>query len=183
MSPFRAVLAFAPVLALGVGAPSPGAAADTSRGDMFRGSAAVGDKDARPTMSLATLRGCVGLEIELRDLRSRNDSARISLELAEGRMRAADQWVQVMRQSLDRTDARAVADFNEKLAEQGRLTDEFNARVGPYNRDLEAINAAVERFNADCTQPYRESDMRTVRSEREAELRRTIEARDAAKPR
>ena len=178
MNTFRALPALA--LALSVGAPSPAAAADTSRGDMFRGSAAVGDKDTRPTMSLATLRGCVDLEIELRDLRSRNDSARISLELAEGRMRAADQWVQVMRQSLDRTDARAVDDFNEKLAEQGRLTDEYNALVDPYNRDLEAINAAVERFNAGCTQPYRESDMRTVRVEREAALRRSIEAREAA---
>ncbi|MBN8480789.1 MAG: hypothetical protein J0L88_04270 [Xanthomonadales bacterium] len=167
------------VTAFAVGLPMAATASGPERGDMFRGSQAVGDADGRATMNLATLRGCVALEYELRDLRSRNDSARISLEVAEGRMRAIDQWVQVMKQGLDLHDARAVDDYNGKLAEQARLTDDYNARVDPYNRDLEAIDAAVERFNADCTLPYRESDMRTVRSEREAALRAAMKARDA----
>lgn len=162
------------------GLPAPAMAGDATRGEMFRGSQAVGERDGRPTMSLATLRTCVALERELRDLRSRNDSAKLSLEVAEGRMRAAGQWTQAMKQGLDLSDARAVADYNEKLAEQTRLTDAFNALVDPYNRDLEAIDTAVERFNADCTVPYLESDMQTVRAEREAALRADIKAREAA---
>ena len=162
---------------------SPAVAADNpSAGDMFRGSNAVAGDDGRPTMSLVTLRGCVALERELRDLRSRNDSAKLSLEVAEGRMRAAGQWVQALKQGLDLHDERDVANYNEKLAEQASLTDTFNALVDPYNRDLEAIDAGVERFNADCTLPYREADMRTVRVEREAELRANSEVPKSAKP-
>jgi hypothetical protein len=97
-------------------------------------------------------------------------------------MRGIQQWVQVMKQGLDLHDARAVDDFNEKVAEQSRLTDDFNALVAPFNESLEALNASVERFNAGCTQPYREEDMLRVRVEREAALRKSVEANRTADP-
>jgi hypothetical protein len=148
-----------------------------SHSDMFRGSQSVDDRnDKRPTMSIETLRRCVALEDETRQLRSDFDSARLSLELAERDFRSIDYIVQTLKQTLDREDAREVDDFNRKVAEQNRALDAFNARIEPYNRLLGAIDAADTRFNGECTEPYLERDMLAVRVEREAALRARLEA-------
>lgn len=157
------------------------AAEPDPRSDMFRGSKDVDDRgDKRPTMSLATLRKCVALEYETRQLRSDFDSAKLSLELADRDFKSIDYIVSTLKQSLDLEDAREVEDFNRKVAEQNRALDAFNARIEPHNRLIDAIDAATTRFNDECTGPYLEDDMRAVRREREAAIRAELEA--AQKP-
>ncbi len=153
-------------------------AAESDRsGDMFRGSQSVDDRsDTRPTMSLETLRTCVALEDDTRQLRRDVDSAQLSLELAERDFRAIDHQVQTLKQTLDLEDGRAVDNYNGKVEEHGRALDAFNARVEPYNHLLEPLDSAIARFNDKCTLPYLERDMLTVRVEREAAIRAQIEA-------
>jgi hypothetical protein len=147
-------------------------------GGMFRSSQSVDTQtDSRPTMSLESLRVCVALEYETRALQSDFDSAKLALELAERDFRSIDQIVQTQKQFLDRTDGRAVDDFNRKVGEQARTLDAFNARVEPYNRLLDALDAATTRFNRDCTRPYLEKDMLAVLVEREAALKAEIEGK------
>lgn len=169
-------LSLAAVVALLAAGHAAGAEPD-SRGDMFRGSQSVDDSsDKRPTMSLDTLRRCVALEDETRQLRRDFDSAKLSLELADNDFRSIDYIVQTLKQFLDREDPREVDDFNRKVAEQNRALDAYNARIEPYNRLLDAVDAATERFNRECTGPYLQRDMLTVRVEREAALKARMEA-------
>lgn len=146
-------------------------------GDMFRGSQSVDDRsDTRPTMSLDSLRACVAMEDNTRQVRRDVDSAQLSLESAERDFRAIDHQVQTLKQTLDLEDGRAVDDYNGKVEEHGRALDAFNARVEPYNRQLELLDSAIARFNEGCTEPYLERDMLTVLVEREAALKAQIGA-------
>jgi hypothetical protein len=154
-----------------------GAAEPDPRSDMFRGSQSVDDRsDQRPTMSLDALRKCVALEYETRQLRSDFDSAKLALEHADRDFKSIDYVVATLRQSLDLADARAVEDFNQKVAEQNRALAALNARIEPHNRLIGAIDAATTRFNDECTGPYLEDDMHVVRREREAAIRAELEA-------
>lgn len=144
--------------------------------DMFRNAPDVKIGKDDPVMSMATLRTCVALEYEIRDLRRDSKSAWVSLETARGSLRGADQLVAAAKATLDQRDARSVDDYNRKLAEQRQLRDDYNARIAPYNAMRDRLVAAGGEFNRDCTAPYREADRLKVLGEREEETRKRMEA-------
>lgn len=76
---------------------------------MFRGnSLKPGAHSKGRTLTVAELDVCVGIESDVRALRSRIDQTELSDSVAEIRYRGLEQAVNVRRQALDRTDQREI---------------------------------------------------------------------------
>jgi chromosome segregation ATPase len=150
-------------------------------GDKFPGSGLKpGEAPEGRVLTLNELDACLEVERTLRRLDSEIDQAELIQSLSDTRQRGLDSIISAERQTLDRSDAGDVSEFNARIDELGREIDEYNARVEPNNERIRAHTAAVERFNAECTFRYYEADMLKALSQRERRLAAEIEAETKA---
>ena len=146
--------------------------------DMFRGSGLQPGEPYRGRMlTVDELDVCLGIEAEIRTLDSDTDQAELIQSLSDSRQRGLDMLISAERQMLDRSDKKAVADFNKKVDELGAEINEYNARVEHNNNRINQRGTLVDRFNADCSFGYNDADMLAARSRRERRLAAEIEAK------
>ncbi len=146
-------------------------------GDMFRESGLQPGEPYRGRMlSVDELDVCLGIEAEIYALDSDIDQAELIQSLSDSRQRGLDMLISAERQMLDRSDEKAVADFNKKVDELGAEINEYNARVELNNGRINQRGALVDRFNADCSFGYYDADILAARSRRERRLAAKIEA-------
>ena len=87
---------------------------------------------------MAELDVCVGIENEIRSLKSKIDTADLVAGVAESRYRGLEQAMNVRRQVLDHTDQREIDDFNKLVKEYGDEVDAYNKLVAPLNDNIAA---------------------------------------------
>ncbi len=146
-------------------------------GDMFQGSGLQPGEPYRGRMlSVDELDVCLGIEAEIYALDSDIDQAELIQSLSDSRQRGLDMLISAERQMLDRSDEKAVADFNKKVDELGTEINEYNARVELNNGRINQRGTLVDRFNADCAFGYYDADLLAARSRRERRLAARIEA-------
>jgi len=103
-----------------------------------------------PRISGAKLRQCVAIDIELDHQKSEKATHERNLGQARNAAKVAGHLIDMRRRSLDRTDRAAVAAFNERIDELGRLDEISESRRLAFNQVVDAHNAVVDRFNRNC---------------------------------
>lgn len=132
-----------------------------------------GQTHAGPKLSGAELRHCVRLD---RDIAAIDTEVRIlkgPVEAAEWTHELRGRRIDEKLQTLDRSDADAIARYNRDVDEHAEAVAAYNALLPEFNAVVARQNAAVDEFNARCAERayYRKAWWAV-----EAELRRQAAA-------
>ena len=123
------------------------------------------------TLTVGELDACVGIENEIRSLKSTIDQTDLIASVAQTHYVGLGQIINAKRQSLDDTNQREIDDFNQLVKEHGEAVDAYNNLVTPLNDTIAAHTAATGRFNQQCAEiDYYETDLVKAYSIREKRI-------------
>ena len=110
------------------------------------------------------------LPMDVRDCVARNEPLLDRRELIESERRAVDGEADALARagadldaewrSLDRTNRRAVADYNARQQRHNQRVEAQNRRVADFNARTAALNDATDMLVSRCAQPYLPPDRR-----------------------
>jgi DNA repair exonuclease SbcCD ATPase subunit len=118
-------------------------------------------------LTRAELRACLDLQERVR---TQNDAANREREQLDHEKSEIVQQGQTLKEqlgTLDRTNAEAVAKYNEAATDRDKRIDAFEARMGPFNEKVEALQKEREAFVRQCdNRRYDEDDEIAIRKGR-----------------
>ena len=106
------------------------------------------------------VRECVARNEPLLDRRELIESERRSVDGEADALARAGADLDAEWRSLDRTNARAVADYNARQERHNRRVEAQNRRVADFNARTAALNDATDMLVSRCAQPYLPPDRR-----------------------
>lgn len=110
------------------------------------------------------LRACLTQQDRIRTDNEAAARERDQLEKEKGELVQQGQALKDQLATLDRTNAEAVAKFNEASAERDKRIDAFEARMPVFNAKVEALQKTRQSFSEQCdNRRYDEDDEIAIR--------------------
>ena len=135
------------ILALAVLAPLAAGAADKPKKEGSFGAT----KANGGYLTKEQLRNCLAQQTRSSEHDEGLQQARDTLATTKGEITRDGEALKARLETLDRSSAEAVSDYNEQARARDQQVDELQARIGAFNERVEAAKSQREAFAKECS--------------------------------